>query len=114
MAGERRVPWNRERDGRGVLDIIGGRSRMHDHRPSHPYNTGMEHVGLSPTGQIALAPIAKLRGVFGESHEGVSCILLRNRLRGGLARWGWGARLRILQLPLRLGTKTNVPIGSIC
>ena len=29
-----------------------------------------EHVGFSPTRQILLAPSAKRREVFGESHEG--------------------------------------------
>ena len=39
-------------------------------RPSHPYNAGTEHVGFSPTRQALLAPSAKRREVFGESHEG--------------------------------------------
>ena len=43
---------------------------VHDHRPSHPYNAGTEHVGLSPTRQKLLAPCAKRREVFGESNEG--------------------------------------------
>ena len=41
-----------------------------DHRPSHPYNAGTEYVGLSRTRQTSLAPSAKHREVFGESHEG--------------------------------------------
>ena len=46
------------------------RSRMYDHRPSHPYKAGKEHVGFSPTRQTFLAPSAKRREVEGESHEG--------------------------------------------
>ena len=42
----------------------------YDHRPSHPYYAGTEHVGFSPTRQTLLAPSAKRREVFGESHEG--------------------------------------------
>ena len=42
---------------------------LYDHRPSHPYNAGTEHVGFSPTRQTLLAPSAKRREVFGESHE---------------------------------------------
>ena len=38
--------------------------------PSHPYYAGTEHVGFSPTRQTLLAPSAKRREVFGESHEG--------------------------------------------
>ena len=34
-----------------------------------------EHVEFSRTRQTLLAPRAKRRGVLGESHEGVSCIL---------------------------------------
>ena len=33
----------------------------YDHRPSHPYDAGTEHVGLSPTRQTLLAPSAKRR-----------------------------------------------------
>ena len=33
-------------------------------------NAGTEHVGFSPTRQTSLAPSAKRREVFGESHEG--------------------------------------------
>ena len=55
--------------------VMHGRSRMTIYRPSHPYNTGMEHVGFftDPSLQAGtlLAPSAKKRrGVFGESHEG--------------------------------------------
>ena len=32
---------------------------LNDHRPSHPYNAGTEHVGCSPIRQILLAPSAK-------------------------------------------------------
>ena len=44
--------------------------QSYDHRPSHPYYAGTEHVGCSPTRQTVLAPRAKRREVFGESHEG--------------------------------------------
>ena len=47
----------------------------YDHRPSHSYYAGTEHVGFSPTTQTFLAPSAKRREVFGESHE--ACILPR-------------------------------------
>ena len=41
-------------------------------RPSHTYtyNARTEHVGFSPTRQALLAPSAKRREVFAESHEG--------------------------------------------
>ena len=42
----------------------------YDHRPAHPYYAGTEHVGFAPTRQTLLAPSAKRRDVFGESHEG--------------------------------------------
>ena len=42
----------------------------YDHRPSHPYYAGTEHVGFSPTRQTLLAPSAKRREVFGQSHDG--------------------------------------------
>ena len=41
----------------------------YDHRPLHPYYAGTEHGGFSPTRQTLLAPSAKRREVFGESHE---------------------------------------------
>ena len=44
-----------------------------NHRHSHPYNAGTEHVVLSPTRQTLPACIkreAKRREVTGESHEG--------------------------------------------
>ena len=44
--------------------------KSYDDRPSHPYYAGREHVGFSPTRQTLLAPSAKRRDVFGESHEG--------------------------------------------
>ena len=44
----------------------------YDHRPSHPYNAGTEHVGFSPTRQTLLATSLKRREVFGESHEGTA------------------------------------------
>ena len=37
---------------------------------SHSYYAGTEHIGLSPTRQTLLAPSAKRREEFGESHEG--------------------------------------------
>ena len=43
---------------------------QYDHRPSHPYYAGTEHVGFSPTRQTFLETSAKLREVFGESQEG--------------------------------------------
>ena len=43
--------------------------QSYDHRPSHLYNTGMEHVGFSPTRQTLLAPSAKRREVLSGSHE---------------------------------------------
>ena len=42
--------------------------QSHEHRPSHHYNAGMEHVGLSPTRQTLLAPSAKRRQMLGEPH----------------------------------------------
>ena len=41
--------------------------QLYDHRPSHPYYAGTGHVGLSPTRQTLLAPIAERRS---GSHEG--------------------------------------------
>ena len=38
--------------------VMHGRSRM-TIRPSHLYNAGTEHVGVSSTGQALLAPSAK-------------------------------------------------------
>ena len=52
-----------------MLDTMHGRSR-YGHRPSHPYNAGTEYVGFLPTKQTLLAPSAKRRDVFGDSHEG--------------------------------------------
>ena len=45
------------------------RPYSYEHRPSHPYNPGTEHVGFSTTTQALLAPRATRRGVFGESHD---------------------------------------------
>ena len=42
---------------------------VYDHRSSHPYNTGTEHVGFPPTRQILLAPSAVRSEVLSESHE---------------------------------------------
>ena len=53
----------------GVYSVCAWPS-CYDHRPSHPYYAGTEHVGFSPTKQTLLAPSAKRRVVFGESHEG--------------------------------------------
>ena len=39
-------------------------------RLSHPYNSGTEDVGFSPTGRKLLALSAKRREGFGKSHEG--------------------------------------------
>ena len=58
--------------GEGVFIIMHDRSHMTIHGPSHPYNAGTEHVGFYPTRQTSLAPLApsaKCRAVFGESHE---------------------------------------------
>ena len=48
--------------------VTHGRS-LYDHRPSHPYNVGTEHVGCSSTRQTLPAPSAKPRDVLDESHE---------------------------------------------
>ena len=45
-------------------------SSSYDHRPSHFNHAGMERVKVSPTRQTALAPSAKRRKLFGESHDG--------------------------------------------
>ena len=55
---------------RGGLYSYHAWPQSYDHRPSHPYNAGTEHVGFSRTTQKLLAPIAKHREVLGESHEG--------------------------------------------
>ena len=52
----------------GGTHFVHGRSRMAP-RSSHLYYAGAEHVGFSPTRQTLLAPSAKRREVFGESHE---------------------------------------------
>ena len=52
----------------GTHAMVGRKS--YGHRPSHPCNTGTEHVRLPPTRQILIAPSAKRREVFGESHGG--------------------------------------------
>ena len=46
-------------EGGGVLDIMHDRSRICDHRPSHPYNAGTDHVRFSTTRQALHAPSAK-------------------------------------------------------
>ena len=58
-----------EKAGRGA-QFVHDRSRIHDHRPSHPYYAGTEHVGFSPIRQTLLAPSAKRREALGESHKG--------------------------------------------
>ena len=58
-----------EGGGRACTQFVHGRSRM-TINPEHPYYAGTEHVGFSPTRQTLLAPSAKRREVFGESHEG--------------------------------------------
>ena len=65
----RKYGLEEEVGGESVLDIMHGRSR-HRHRLSHPCNAVTEHVGFSPTRKALLAPSAKRREVFGESHEG--------------------------------------------
>ena len=45
--------------------------QSHDHRSSHPYNTGTEQVGFSSTRQECLSQSAKRHEVLGESHEGL-------------------------------------------
>ena len=59
------------RGGDALTHFMLGRSRMTiDHRPSHPYYAGTEHVGFSRIRQTSCAPSAERRDVFGESHEG--------------------------------------------
>ena len=56
--------------GGGVYSVCAW-PQSYDHRPSHPYYAGTEHVGFSPIRQTLLvAPSAKRREVFDESHEG--------------------------------------------
>ena len=54
--------------------------QSYDHRPSHPYKTGTEHVGFSPTRETLLAPSAKRREVFGEWREGCELHPTTNRV----------------------------------
>ena len=58
------------REGGVVVYSICAWPYSYDHRPAHPYYAGTEHVGFAPTRQTLLAPSAKRRDVFGESHEG--------------------------------------------
>ena len=59
------------RGGGGYSIFMHGRSCMIIAiRPSHSYYAGTEHVEFSPTRKTLLAPSAKRREVFGESHEG--------------------------------------------
>ena len=53
---------------RGCTHVMHGGSRM-TVAPSHPHTAGKEHVEYSPNGRALLAPSAKRREVFGESHE---------------------------------------------
>ena len=61
-----------------------GRSRM-TIDPRIPTNTGTEHVGFSPTRQTSLAPSARRREVFGESHEGRELHPTKDRFGAGLS-----------------------------
>ena len=54
----------------GGVYLLSCMAVMYYHTPSHPYNAGTEHVGVSPTRQTSLAPSTKRGEVFGESHEG--------------------------------------------
>ena len=54
--------------GGGCTQFVHGRSRM-TINPRIFTNAGRERVGFSPTRQTLLAPSAKRREVFGESHE---------------------------------------------
>ena len=49
----RTLLWPRHRQGAGYLCY--GWPMSYDHRPSHPYYAGTEHVGFSPTRQTRLA-----------------------------------------------------------
>ena len=53
----------------GCIHVMHTRRRM-AYGPSHSYNFGTEHVGLSPTRGALLAPRTKHGEAFGESHEG--------------------------------------------
>ena len=70
MGGDRGGGVWREGGWGGPQFVHGGSCMTIWYRPSHPYNVGTEHVGLSPTRQTLLAPSAKRREVFGESHGG--------------------------------------------
>ena len=63
-----------------------GRSRMYDHRSSHPYNARTEHVDFSQTRLLLLAPSAKHREVVRRVAWGV-------REKGGKADTGGGTTL---------------------
>ena len=62
--------WGEGARGGGGVYLICAWPWSYDHRPSHLYYAGTEHVGCSPTRQTLLVPSAKRREVFGESHEG--------------------------------------------
>ena len=59
----------RKEVGRGVLDIMHGRSRMTIDPRIFTINSGTECVEVSPTRHRLLAPSARRRKVFSESHE---------------------------------------------
>ena len=54
----------------GGVQFFHAQPQCQDHRPSHPYDAGTAHVGLSPTTQTTRAPSAERGDVFGDSHEG--------------------------------------------
>ena len=57
--------------GGGGIHFMHSRRRMTIAiRPSHLYNAGTKHVGVSPTRQTPRAPSAKRLNAFGESQEG--------------------------------------------
>ena len=103
------IGYKERQSGRGEVYSISYMGVSYDHRPSHPYNTGTEHVGFSPTRQSLLAPSARQREVFGESHKGC-CILLRTACEADLhmddsfneliGRWGGGSRIERIRVLL--------------
>ena len=55
----------------GVLETREGMAYSYDHRPSHPYNAGAEHVEFTRNRQLRVyVSSAKRREALGESHEG--------------------------------------------
>ena len=65
MSERDQVQSDRGSEGGGLILFMHGRGRMTIwYRPSHSYNAGTEHVGLSPTRQTSRAPSTKApRGV---------------------------------------------------